>query len=116
MRCPENPAAKEEENDLSESTDGDYSADSADSSEDSNSADDNSETVDSGSDSDSTAGDANGAHGERRSSCGAVLPHGSYADQGVIAFASRKRRRRSPQSTHHALRQKNAAAYAKRTA
>jgi len=116
VRCPENPAAEEEDNDLSESTDGDYSADSADSSEDSSSADDKSEAVGSGSDSDSTAGDADGAHGERRSSRGAALPPGSYADQGVIAFASRKRRRRSPQSTRHALRQKNAAAYAKRTA
>ena len=114
MRCPENPAVEEEDNDLNESTDGDYSADSADSSQDSSSADDNSEAVGSGSDPESTAGDADGTHGERRSSRGAALPPGSYADQGVIAFASRKRRRRSPQSTRHDLRQKNAAAYAKR--
>ena len=48
MRCPENLAAEEKDNDLSESTDGDYSADSADSSGDSSSADDNSGAVGSG--------------------------------------------------------------------
>ena len=85
MRCPKNPAAEEEDNDLSESTDGDFSADSADSadsSEDSSSADDNSEAVGSGSDSDSTAGYADGAHGERRSSRGAALPPGRTRIRG----------------------------------